>query len=159
MAKYILLVLVSCLVNINVLGQSFNKEQIALKNFLVRMYKAEPIEGVQIVQDYKNYYLISVVTLARKNGVSNQSLNRVAQVKSQRQVAQYFNAHTQTSTQTIIKMSDDIDGTKTVSDVVETVSEVIQGNIRALSPLTTIDNEDKTERVYIFYRTLDEIKP
>ena len=50
------------------------------------MYKAEPFEGVKVVSDYENNYLLSVVLLAN-NGQSETARNRIAQVKSQRQVS------------------------------------------------------------------------
>ena len=35
-------------------AQGYNQERIALENFLVRMYKNNPVEGVKIVEDYEN---------------------------------------------------------------------------------------------------------
>lgn len=139
-------------------AQSFNQEQTALKNFLVRMYKAEPFEGVQVVQDYEHYYLVSAVVLARNENVPVQSLNRAAQVKSQRQVAQYMGAYTKTSSQTIIKMRDDIKTGATVADVVDVINEMSVGNTLALQTLGTIEDAENGNIVYIFYRRLDEMQ-
>ena len=157
--RKIIIALFACIVApLTIYSQSFNQEQTALKNFLIRMCKAEPFEGVQIVVDYNNYYLVSVVSLVKKEGTTTQSLNRVAQVKSQRQVAQYMEAYTKTSSQTIIKMREDKENGTHVAETVEIVNEVIIGNTKALSTLAAFDNEDGSERTYIFYRKLDEMK-
>ena len=61
MKRKILLSLASLLIGILSFAQGINQEQTALKNFLVRMYKSEPFEGVKIVSDYpkiRNYHPI-----------------------------------------------------------------------------------------------------
>ena len=158
MKKLIFSLLICLLAPLAIHSQSFNQEQTALKNYLIRMYNAEPFEGVQVVQDYENYYLVSVVSLVRNEGVTNQSLNRVAQVKSQRQVAQYMSSHTKTSSQTIIKMCEDAKSDMSIAEVIEIISEVTVGTTKAMSTLATFDSADGSERTYIFYRKLDEMK-
>ena len=53
MKRLILAITVLCGI-ISLYAQSYDQERTALKNFLVRMYKAEPFEGVKVVSDYDN---------------------------------------------------------------------------------------------------------
>ena len=87
--KKLTLLFVFCIFALTGFAQSYNQEQMALKNFLVRMYKSQPFEGVKVVSDYENNYLLSVVLI--KKSASESAMNRVAQVKSARQVSQYLN--------------------------------------------------------------------
>ena len=51
------------LISLNSFSQGFNEDKTALTNFVKRMYKAKPFEGVKIVEDYDNSYLLSVLSL------------------------------------------------------------------------------------------------
>ena len=44
-------------------GQDFNSERIAWIKYVQRMYKASPFEGVKVIEDTENTYLISVLAL------------------------------------------------------------------------------------------------
>ena len=79
MKKVLLLSIMAIVAFVSSFAQSYNQERIALENFLVRMYKNAPFEGVKIVSDYNNTYLLSVV-LVKKSG-SESTMNRIAQVK------------------------------------------------------------------------------
>lgn len=61
MMKIFSLIVVMVLSVNPVWSQSYNQEKITLTNFLVRMYKSTPFEGVKVVADYENNYLVSVV--------------------------------------------------------------------------------------------------
>ena len=69
MKKVLILFILVVSAFMDVFAQSYNQERIALENFLVRMYKNAPFEGVKIVSDYNNTYLLSVV-LVKKSGSS-----------------------------------------------------------------------------------------
>lgn len=51
-------------------AQLYNQEHTALENFLVRMYRNTPFEGVKIVSDYENTYLLSVVCVKNSGNES-----------------------------------------------------------------------------------------
>ena len=138
-------------------SQSYNAEITALKNFLVRMYNAEPFEGVQIAKDYENYYLLSVVTLTRRPNVTENAMNRVAQVKSMRLVSEYLNGTMASESQTIINSTDSAGKRTEVTNLTEIISLRTIGTAKSMQMLTTID-KSSTERVYIFFRKLDEMK-
>ena len=57
MRRLLLTITVFCGI-ISLYAQSYNQEKVALTNFLVRMYKTEPFEGVKVVSDYDNNYLL-----------------------------------------------------------------------------------------------------
>ena len=44
-------------------AQGYNYEKTALTNFLIRMYRNAPFEGVRVVSDYDHSYLLSALTL------------------------------------------------------------------------------------------------
>lgn len=140
---------------IAVQAQSYDQERMALKNFLVRMYKAEPFEGVKVVSDYENNYLLSVVLV--KNSASESATNRIAQVKSQRQVSQYLGGLVQVSSETIIRTTEKIKEEKTVEEITDIIKENSIGFTKAMEVLTVIDTPDK-QKCYMFYRKVEEMK-
>ena len=127
---------------VNSYSQGYNQEKVALTNFLVRMYKAEPFEGVKIVSDYDNNYLLSVVLVAN-NGQSEIARNRIAQVKSQRQVSQYLGGLVQVSSETIIRTTDKVKEEKTVEEITDIIKENSIGFTKAMEVLTVIDTPNK----------------
>lgn len=135
-------------------AQGYNQEQTALKNFLVRMYKTQPFEGVKIVSDYSNNYLLSVV-LVKKNS-SESAMNRIAQVKSSRQVSQYLSGIVTTESQTIIRTTENVKEEKTVEEVTDIIREHSIGYTKALEMLAVFDKSD-IERCYMFYRKVEEM--
>ena len=67
----------------DVFAQSYNQERIALENFLVRMYKNASFEGVKIVSDYNNNYLLSVVLVKKiRVGKYNESYRTGEKLKA-----------------------------------------------------------------------------
>lgn len=141
---------------VNSYSQSYNQEKVALTNFLVRMYKAEPFDGVKVVSDYDNNYLLSVVLVAN-NGQSEIARNRIAQVKSQRQVSQYLGGLVQVSSETIIRTTEKVREQKTVEEITDIIKENSIGFTKAMEVLTVIDTPNK-QKCYMFYRKVEEMK-
>lgn len=137
-------------------AQSYDQERMALKNFLVRMYMAEPFEGVKVVSDYENNYLLSVVLVAN-NGQSETARNRIAQVKSQRQVSQYLGGLVQVSSETIIRTTEKVKEEKTVEEITDIIKENSIGFTKAMEVLTVIDAANN-QKCYMFYRKVEEMK-
>ena len=65
-------------------AQGYDQERIQLAKFIERMYNNAPFDGCRIVDDYDNSYLLSVVALDKSKYKTPQIMNRVAEVKSQR---------------------------------------------------------------------------
>lgn len=140
---------------IQVFAQGFDQERTALRNFLVRMYKANPFEGVKIVSDYDNNYVLSVVLV--KSGTSESAMNRIAQVKSQRQVSQYLNGVVTTESETIIRTTEKVKENKTIEEITDIIREHSIGFTKAMEVLTVIDEKDN-QKCYMFYRKVEEMK-
>ena len=155
MKKFILTIFCVAL-GITAMAQSYDQERTALKNFLVRMYKAEPFEGVKVVSDYDNNYLLSVVLVAN-NGQSETARNRIAQVKSQRQVSQYLGGLVQVSSETIIRTTQKVKEEKTIEEITDIIKENSIGFTKAMEVLTVIDTPNK-QKCYMFYRKAEEMK-
>lgn len=155
MKSKIVLTIISLLLQINTFAQSYDQERTALKNFLVRMYKAEPFEGVKVVSDYENNYLLSVVLV--KNSASESATNRIAQVKSQRQVSQYLGGLVQVSSETIIRTTEKVKEEKTIEEVTDIIRENSIGFTKAMEVLTVIEVANN-QKCYMFYRKAEEMK-
>lgn len=155
MKKVLLLSILTIVSFLSSFAQSYNQERIALENFLVRMYKNAPFEGVKIVSDYNNTYLLSVV-LVKKSG-SESTMNRIAQLKSSRQVSQYLNGVISTESETIIKTTEDVKEEKTIEEITDIIKENSIGFTKAMEVLKAFDATDK-EKCYMFFRKVEEMK-
>ena len=153
--KQLLFYILSMVLTLTAYAQSFNQEKVALTNFLVRMYKTEPFEGVKVVSDYDNNYLLSVVLVAN-NGQSETARNRIAQVKSQRQVSQYLGGLVQVSSETIIRTTEKVKEEKTVEEITDIIKENSIGFTKAMEVLTVIDTSNN-QKCYMFYRKVEEM--
>ena len=154
MKRLILAITVFCGI-ISLYAQSYDQERMALKNFLVRMYKAEPFEGVKVVSDYENNYLLSVVLV--KNSASESATNRIAQVKSQRQVSQYLGGLVQVNSETIIRITEKVKEEMTIEEVTDIIRENSIGFTKAMEVLAVID-AGNNQKCYMFYRKIEEMK-
>ena len=150
-----IILLISLIIGAQVFAQGFDQERTALRNFLVRMYKANPFEGVKIVSDYDNNYVLSVVLV--RNGTSESAMNRIAQVKSQRQVSQYLNGFVTTESETIIRTTEKVKENKTIEEITDIIREHSIGFTKAMEVLTVIEAKDN-QKCYMFYRKVEEMK-
>lgn len=151
-------VIVLCLILLSVIGvsaQSYNSDKMAFTNFLVRMYNNEPFEGVRVVDDYDNAYLISVLALDKAKYKTESVLNRVASVKAMAQASRYFNGSNITQDM-IIRTSEKSDGSSD-TEIIENIRENSVGYVKALEQLTNFTREDGMQ-VFIFIKQLDGLK-
>lgn len=129
-------------------GQSYNTEKVAWSNYLIRMYKSAPFEGVRVVDDYDNQYLISVLALDRSKYQDESAMNRVASVKAMSQASRYFNGSKITS-DLIIRTNEKSDGTAD-TEIIETINENSTGFVKALEQLANFPQEGTNKQVFIF---------
>ena len=120
-------------------AQSFNTENKELASFLTRMYKSEPFEGVRVVTDYENSYLLSVITLVPSKYPSQSALNRVASVKAMSEASRYFNGSNITSDM-IITMTEKSNG-EADTVIIENIRERSNGYVKQLQQLTNFPDE------------------
>lgn len=154
--KHILIIVLGMILAVNAYSQSYDQERTALKNFLVRLYKAEPFEGVKVVSDYDNNYLLSVVLIAN-NGQPESIRNRIAQVKSQRQVSQFLGGLVTSQSETIIRTTENVKEGKSIEEITDIIKENSIGFTKAMEVLTVIDAQD-SQKCYMFYRKIEEMK-
>ena len=152
--KLVMLVIIAMLMNGYLAGaQSFNEEKTAMTNFIVRMYKSAPFEGVKVFTDYEHSYLLSVLTLDPAKYPSQSALNRVAGVKAMSQASRYFNG-SDISSDMIIRSVEHADGTAD-SEIIENIRERSAGYVKMLEFLTAFDNEEN-HRVFIFCKEIEK---
>lgn len=140
------------LVSLCIYAQGYNAEKTALTNFLVRMYKSAPFEGVRVVEDYDNHYLLSVLSLDPKKYDSESVMNRVAGVKAMSQASRFFNGSRITDS-LIIRTTEQADG-QTSTEIIEQINENSIGYVNALEQLTNFRDESGN-RVFIYYKMID----
>jgi len=142
---------------INVSAQSFNDDKTAFTNFLKRMYKASPFEGVKIVEDYDRQYLLSVVSLDKEKYSNPSIINRVAQVKAQSQANTFLNG-ANISMDMVIKTSEtSVEGSvNTIVESIETIKQNSMGFTQGLELLANFDDEESKRMVFMYYREIKE---
>ena len=121
--------------------------------FVERMSRNAPFEGVKVMQDYDNGYILSVVVLPVANYSSESDMNRVAMVKAQRQVSTFFNGSTITSDLVITTSENPVDSTVTTT-LTETIRERSIGYVRQLELLTSFPVEQGARKVFVYYKKL-----
>lgn len=133
-------------------AQNYNEEKTAMTNFIVRMYKSAPFEGVKVFTDYEHSYLLSVLSLDPAKYPNASALNRVAGVKAMSQASRYFNG-ADISSDLLVHSVEHPDGTAD-SEIIENIREKSAGYVKALELMTTIDGSDQ-RKVFIYYKELE----
>lgn len=147
MKRIILAIVISLLTIAASRAQSYNQEKTALTNFLVRMYENAPFDGVKVVEDYENAYLMSVVKLDKEKYKTDAALNRVAQVKAMSQASRFFNGSSITDDM-VIRTTEKSDGT-TDTEIIENIHEHSAGYVKQLEHLTNFTAPDGRQ-VFLF---------
>ena len=136
------------------MAQSFDSQNKALANFLVRMYQAEPFEGVRAVTDYDNDYLLVVLSLdPQKYNGDVSTMNRVAAVKAMAFANRFFNGSVITD-DLVIHTTTDTDGTSN-TEMIENISEHSTGYVKSLQLLTNTPTQEGRQ-VFFFCSKLDD---
>lgn len=140
--KIRLMVLVAVMLGLSGIShaQGYNQDNVTLGNYLKRMYMNAPFEGVRLVEDYDNCYLISVVTLEKAKYGSPSALNRVASVKAMAQASRYFNG-SQITSDLIIRTSEDNNG-HSDTEMIEHIREHSAGYVKELEMLTSFQSSE-----------------
>lgn len=133
-------------------AQSYDEEKIAMSNFIARMYRNAPFEGVKVFTDYENSYLLSVLTLDKSRYPNASAMSRVAGVKAMSQASRYFNG-SDITTDLIIHSTEHADGSGD-SEIIETIRERSAGYVKALEYLTSFDGADG-RIVFVYYKRMD----
>ena len=134
-------------------AQSYNAERTALTNFLVRMYNNAPFEGVRVVEDYEEAYLLSVLALEKSKYPNESTMDRVASVKAMSQASRFFNGSNITS-DLIIRTSEKSDGSSD-TEIIENIKENSVGYVKQLEMLTNFPAKDDGWQVFMYFKKLD----
>ena len=154
MRKFLLSVLL-CSFTAMVYAQSFDQERIALSKFIERMFNNAPFEGCRIVDDYDNSYLLSVVELDKSKYKTSSVMNRVAQVKSQRNAGEFFNG-TQSYSEITIRTpkSEEKGGSKEMTETYEVIRTNSTGFVQQMALLTNFESNNGL-MVFVFYKKVN----
>ena len=145
---------IACIICTQSFAQSFNNEQVEMAMYIERMITTEPFEGCRIFKDYDCAYLLSVVILDKEKYKQPMAMNRVAQVKSQRNAGEFFNGTQSWSECTIYTPrcpNKNIDGLPEVIDIIRTNTT---GYVRQMQLLTSFDGEGAT-KIFVYYKPLN----
>lgn len=153
-----LLIILALMLSAISYGQGFNDDKIALTNFIKRMYNSSPFEGVKLVEDYDNKYIISVLSLEKAKYTSSSIMIRVAQTKAQRQVSTFLNGAVITS-EFIIKTTEekaDSSEVKTTVETIEKIKENSVGFVNGLELLTNFNIEEGKRMLFIYIKKIED---
>ena len=132
-------------------AQNYNSDRVTFTNFLVRMYNNAPFEGVRMVKDYENTYLISVVLLNPTDYDSESTLNEVATVVSMAQISDFNSAKI---TSDIIIHIDKTENGKATTKKTTTIKKKSANFVNSLEQLTNFTREDGMQ-VFIFIKPME----
>ena len=135
-------------------AQSYDQERVSLSRFIERMYNASPFEGCRIVDDYNNSYLLSVVELDSSKYKTSSAMNRVAQVKSQRNAGEFFNGTQSYSEITIRTPQSEEKGGSEMAETYEIIRTNSTGFVQQMEFLTNFVNKDGL-MVFVFYKSVN----
>ena len=136
----------------NVFAQGFDSQRKELASFLTRMYNNEPFEGVRVITDYDNAYLLSVLSIDKTKYTNESTLNRVASIKAMSEASRYFNGSNITS-EIIIHTSENSDGSGDTW-ILENIKEHSVGYVKQLQQLTNF-TASSGRQVFIFCKQLE----
>ena len=150
--------ILSCLILLSTImafGQNYNSDMTALSKFVQRMYTASPFEGVKLVEDYDNQYLLSVIVLdPAKYGNNTSTMTRVASVKAMSEASRFFNG-SQITMDLVITTKDDGQSNIT-TEMLEEINEKSIGYVKALSLMTSFANEEG-RHVFVYYKQMEPL--
>jgi len=150
--KKLLLFSILSLFSVSLFAQSYNEDRTVLANFLKRMYNNTKFEGVKIVEDYDNKYLISVLNLEKAKYQKESDMFRVAQVKALRQASEFVNGGTVTS-DLIIRTTEDSSGGEVTVETMEKMRTV--GFVQGMELLINFEPADDSQMAFIYIRKIE----
>jgi 6-pyruvoyl-tetrahydropterin synthase len=150
------LILFNFFLSLSAFGQSFNEDKTSMTNFIKRMYKATPFDGVKIIDDYDHQYLVSVLSMDKTKYTNSSIMNRVAQVKAQSQANTFLNGAT-ISIEMVVHTKETVGQSTNTVTVVESLEKVKQNSVgftKGLELLTNYDSEDGLRAIFVYSREI-----
>jgi hypothetical protein len=137
-----------------VFAQGYDQERIQLEKFIERMYNNAPFDGCRIIDDYDNSYLLSVVALDKSKYKTAQIMNRVAEVKSQRNAGEFFNG-SQSYSEMTIKTPKGEEHESDMAEVYELIRINSIGYVKQMQLLTSFE-DNAGMYVFVYYKKVDK---
>jgi hypothetical protein len=133
-------------------SQDYSSDKTTLSNFLKRMYNNTAFEGVKIVEDYDNSYLISVVSLEQSKYNNESTMSRVAQIKARQQASVFLNGSS-ISSDLLIQVSETkkTTGTESVVKTIESIREHSVGFVQGMELMINFLSAKDPERMVFIY--------
>ena len=154
MKKIYVIVLIS-MVCIIANAQNYDEDRVVFSNFVERLYNNSPFEGCRIIDDYDRTYLLSIVVLDPTTYKAKTAMNRVSQVKSQRNAGEFFNGTLSFSEFVVqTEKSKGYGKNKNISDTIESIKTSSIGFVQQMQLLTTFYDEDHN-MVYVYYKEMN----
>ena len=148
MKKCVYFVLCLLLNNV-VIAQTYSTEYKGLGSYIQRMYLNEPFQGIKIVTDVDNSYLIAVV--AEQNNNNDYATQRKAEIKALNYANEFLNgAHV--SGKTVLHTSKDSIG-HTYEEIEEFIVSRSMGNVQQMQ-IISIFEDKQNKRVFVFCKDL-----
>lgn len=148
-----ILIFIMFLSSLVVSAQSYDEDRIILSNFVERLYNNAPFEGCRIIDDYDHSYLLSVVLLDKAKYKVPSAMNRVAQVKSQRNAGEFLNGTQSYSEFTIKTPKSEKKESTDVAESIEVIKSSSTGFVQQMQLLTTFDVPENN-KVFVFYKQI-----
>lgn len=146
-----------CFLSISGFSQSFNEDKVAFSNYIQRMYKFKAFEGVKLVEDYEDTYLISVLSLPIAKYPNTSMMMRVAEVKAQSQASTFLNGST--ITMDMVMTTSETESSEGVKEstitMVESIKQNSTGFVKALELLTNFEIDNGERMLFVYIKKLE----
>ena len=154
--KRISLILIFGIITIASFSQTYSPEIVSLGNFVRRMIETSSFEGVKVVEDYDNSYLISVVILEKEKYSSETIMNKVAMTKARSNVSKFMNG-SEITTDFIIRTEErKSDTTQTETITYDIIREKSMGMVDAMETLITFNISDNKKYVFVMFKKYED---
>lgn len=132
-------------------SQEYNSNQASISNYVKRVYSIEKFDGIKILENDADKFLVIAVKLEKKNNLL-QILNTIANVKAKAYYSSFQNgSYIIAETIIVTANNDSLQKTPISSEILK---EYSSGFVKGLSMLTNFDDTDPKYIVYIFYTKL-----
>lgn len=147
-----------CFLSISGFSQSFNEDKVAFSNYIHRMYKFKAFEGVKIVEDYDDAYLISVLSLPLDKYPNASMMTRVAEVKAQSQASTFLNGSNITMDMVMTSSETETsEGLKSSTvTMVEEIKQNASGFVKAMELLSNFEIDNGERMLFVYMKNMSK---
>jgi len=154
--QILLFVVLHGIASINICcGQQISSDKISLSNFMQRYYESQPFEGVKILEDYENKYLISLIVMEFPLDSNTNKTNRIAAIKARKNASIFINGSIISSSDVIFKNKSSNNDTIRETIITQTIKETSNGFIDGIELLTNFKDLMTGSLVFVYYRKMD----